>query len=123
LSILVEETLVRPNERGIPERNLDALIDAKVNQRIATLLMELAQRLGADPDRYREQQQWYDTDPAYKLLGFGTAKSLRELVSSGDLRLGKEVRNRQKKGAKIPRYQFHVEKCQQRLTELPERRK
>lgn len=111
------------SDRLIPESQIEALIEAKVNRRMADLLMELAQQLGANPDHYREQQEWFDTESAYKPLGLKTAKSLRELVITGDLRLGKEVRDRRKKGSKIARYQFHLKRCQQRLAELPEKRK
>lgn len=67
-------------------------------------------------------RQWYDTDPAYQMLGFDDPKQLREAVRSGLLRVGLEVRDRRKPNAKLPRYQFHLEKCQQRLSEKPERR-
>jgi hypothetical protein len=68
-------------------------------------------------------RQWYDTDPAYKMMGLDDAEQLREAVRSGLLRVGHEVRDRRKPKAKLPRYQFHIEKCQQRLSERPERRK
>jgi hypothetical protein len=68
-------------------------------------------------------RQWYDTDPAYQMLGFDHPKQLREAVSSGLLRIGHEVRDRRKPNGKLPRYQFHLEKCQKRLSERPERRK
>ena len=65
-------------------------------------------------------RQWYDTDPAYQMLGFDHPNQLREAVRGGLLRLGHEVRDRRKPNAKIARYQFHLEKCQKRLSEKPE---
>jgi len=68
-------------------------------------------------------RQWYDTDPAYQMLGFDHPKQLREAVTSGLLRIGHEVRDRRKPNGKLPRYQFHLDKCQQRLSVRPEKRK
>ncbi len=68
-------------------------------------------------------RQWFDTDPAYQLLGLKDAEQLREAVRSGLLRVGHEVRDRRKPQARLPRYQFHIDKCQQRLSARPERRR
>lgn len=83
----------------------------------------LAEMLGLNmPEQPTPLRQWYDTDPAYHLLGLDDAEQLREAVRSGLLRLGNEVRDRRKPKGKLPRYQFHIEKCQKRLSEKPERR-
>ena len=83
----------------------------------------LAEMLGmAIQPQISPLRQWYDTDPAYQLLGLDEAEQLREAVRSGLLRVGHEVRDRRKPQAKLPRYQFHIEKCQQRLAERPEQR-
>ncbi|NJL21201.1 MAG: hypothetical protein HC895_10875 [Leptolyngbyaceae cyanobacterium SM1_3_5] len=86
----------------------------------------LAEMLGLDapaPASVSPLRQWYDTDPAYTPLGLNDPEQLREAVRSGLLRVGHEVRDRRKPKAKLPRYQFHIEKCQQRLSERPERRR
>jgi hypothetical protein len=83
----------------------------------------LAEMLGIPPTTpAHSTRQWYDTDPAYHLLGLDDPEQLRDGVRSGLFRLGHEVRDRRKPQAKLPRYQFHIEKCQQRLAERPERR-
>lgn len=82
----------------------------------------LAEMLGVSLEQ-QTNRQWYDTDPAYSLLGLGSAKNLRKMVHSGFLRIGKEVRDiRLHSSSDRPRYQFHIEKCEVRLAELPERR-
>ncbi|PSB15975.1 hypothetical protein C7B61_00960 [filamentous cyanobacterium CCP1] len=99
-------------ERFIPENEL--------KQAVREVLAEM---LGLDAiSQASALRQWYDTDPAYQLLGLDDAEQLREAVRSQLLRLGHEVRDRRKPNAKLPRYQFHIEKCQKRLSERPERR-
>ncbi|NJO73290.1 MAG: hypothetical protein HC833_05675 [Leptolyngbyaceae cyanobacterium RM1_406_9] len=83
----------------------------------------LAEMLGLEFQiQAHTNRQWYDTDPAYQLLGLDDPEQLREAVRSGLLRVGHEVRDRRKPQAKLPRYQFHIENCQKRLSERPERR-
>lgn len=67
------------------------------------------------------KNQWYDTDPAYTLLGL-SAKRLRIMVRDGTLRLGTEVRDIRLRASTKPHYQFNIEKCNSRLLELPEKR-
>ncbi len=99
-------------EKLIPENQL--------KQAVREVLIEM---LGLSaPTLTPSTRQWYDTDPAYQLLGLNDAEQLREAVRSGLLRIGHEVRDRRKPQAKLPRYQFHIEKCQKRLSERPERR-
>ncbi|MBD2019218.1 hypothetical protein H6F43_03350 [Leptolyngbya sp. FACHB-36] len=98
----------------------DRLIpESQLKQAVRDILTEM---LGLPPAQASTTRQWYDTDPAYHLLGLDDPEQLREAVRSGLLRVGHEVRDRRKPSAKLPRYQFHIEKCQQRLSERPERR-
>lgn len=69
------------------------------------------------------KQQWYDTDPAYLLLGLDSAERLRIMVRDGTLRLGIEVRDIRLQDAIKPHYQFHISKCEARFLEPPEKRK
>jgi len=52
-----------------------------------------------------------------------SSASLREMVRSLLLQVGKEVRDRRKPQARKPRYQFHIENCQKWLSELSEKRR
>ncbi len=84
----------------------------------------LAEMLGVGIENsVAASRQWYDTSSAYSLLGLDDAEQLRDAVRSGLLRVGQEVRDRRKPQGKLPRYQFHIEKCQKRLSEKPERRR
>ncbi len=87
----------------------------------ATVREVLAEMLGVQPQP-QSQRQWFDSDPTYKLLDLDAAEQLREMVRSGLLRVGFEVRDRRKPQAKLPRYQFHLDKCRARLNQLPEKR-
>jgi hypothetical protein len=88
------------SERLIPESQL--------KQAVREVLSEML-GLGTPLPQASPLRQWYDTDPAYTLLGFDEAEQLREAVRSGLLRIGYEVRDRRKPQAKLPRYQFHIE--------------
>lgn len=80
----------------------------------------LSEMLGV---QVREQeQQWYDTAEAYKLLDLKSAKQLREMIRSGLLRIGYEVRDRRTPGSQLARYQIHIQKSRERLQKPPEKR-
>ena len=106
---------------GTSEGTPDSLIPkSQLKQAVREILAEM---LGVQVVQSGSQRQWYDTDPAYELLDLDEPEQLREAVRSGLLRIGYEVRDRRKPRAKLPRYQFHIERCQQRLLEKPEKRK
>lgn len=81
----------------------------------------LAEMLGVQSTP-RPQCQWQDTDPAFELLGLNSAEQLRNMVRDGLLRIGDEVRDVRSPSSQIPRYQFHVERCETRLNLPPEKR-
>ena len=99
-----------PPEKLIPESQLKLAIREI-----------LAEMLGI-PLSGQMTRQWRDTDPAFAYLGLDSAEQLREMVRSGLLRVGSEVRDIRASGSEKPRYQFHLSKCEARLCELPERR-
>jgi hypothetical protein len=101
-------------ERLIPESQLKAIVEDIVKQ-------TLAQMLGVNATA-QSQKQWYDTELAYLPLGLNSAEQLREMVRNGLLRIGYEVRDVRSPSSQIPRYQFHIEKCEARLNAPPEKR-
>ncbi|BBD69555.1 hypothetical protein NIES4072_31120 [Nostoc commune NIES-4072] len=101
-------------ERLIPESQLKAIVEDMVKD---TLAQMLGVNATAQPSR-----QWYDTDPAYSLLGLNSDEQLRVMVRDGTLRLGYEVRDVRSPNSQTPRYQFHLEKCEARLSLPPEKR-
>ncbi|NDJ20925.1 hypothetical protein GS682_04555 [Nostoc sp. B(2019)] len=101
------ESLLR-SERLIPESQLREAVQAV-----------LAEMLGVTTV---PQRQWYDTNPAYVHLDLDSAEQLREMVRNGTLRIGHEVRDMRSPSSQIPRYQFHIEKCEARLSQPPEQR-
>ena len=68
-------------------------------------------------------KQWYDIAEAYKLLDLKSAKQLREMIRSGLLRVGYEVRDRRSPDSQIARYQVHIQKTMERLQKPPEKRR
>ena len=81
----------------------------------------LAEMLGVQhQDRIR---QWYDIIEAYSLLDLKSAKQLREMIRSGLLRIGHEVRDRRSPGSRIARYQVHIQRSLERLQKPPEKRR
>ena len=101
-------------ERLIPESQIEALVEKLVKEK-------LAEMLGVNTTSL-PQRQWYDTDIAYSRLGLDSAKKLREMVKSGILRVGHEVRDVSSTDSRLPRYQFHIEKCGARLLQPPGKR-
>ncbi|MEH1808529.1 hypothetical protein [Nostoc sp.] len=98
-------------ERLIPESQLrDAIKEI------------LAEMLGVNATAAQPNRQWYDTENAYFPLGLNSAEQLREMVRSGLLRIGIEVRDVRSPNSQLPRYQFHIEKCEARLSMPPEKR-
>ena len=102
------------SERLIPESQLKAIVEGMVKD-------TLAQMLGVNATA-QTNRQWYDTEQAYLLLGLNLADHLRDMVRSGLLRIGHEVRDVRSPSSQIPRYQFHIEKCEARLSLPPEKR-
>ncbi len=101
-------------QRFISESQLDQVVEEKVKK----ILAEMLGLQAATANR-----QWYDTDPAYSLLGLDSAEQLKKKVRSGILRVGHEVRDVRSPKSQVPRYQFHLEKCEARLNLPPEKRR
>lgn len=74
------------------------------------------------PPQPIDRREWYDTTDAYSLIGLNTSAQLRKLTTDGTFRIGIEVRDRRLNNREKPRYQFHIERCKQRLETLPAKR-
>ncbi|KYC42045.1 hypothetical protein WA1_18765 [Scytonema hofmannii PCC 7110] len=77
----------------------------------------LVEQLNETKPSTNQSRQWYNTDPAWRLLGLNSADQLRRLRRSGLLRCGIEYRVVESE------FQFHLSNCESRLSESPERRK
>lgn len=102
-------------EKLIPESQLKAIVEGIVKETLAQMLGVAATNTAT--------RLWYDTDPAYSLLGLDSAEQLRVMVRDETLRVGIEVRDVRSHNSQIPRYQFHVEKCEERLLTPPTKRR
>ncbi|MBN3993907.1 MAG: hypothetical protein HWQ36_26335 [Nostoc sp. NMS2] len=103
-------------------KNTERLIpESQLREAVKEILSEM---LGVNTT-LQPQREWYDTDPAYSMLGLDSPKHLRKMVTLGILRVGKdeEVRDLRSPGARLPRYQFHITKCLARLSLPPAKRK
>jgi hypothetical protein len=56
-------------------------------------------------------------------LDLKSAKQLREMIRSGMLRIGQEVRDCRSPSSRLPRYQVHVQRSLERLQKPPEKRR
>lgn len=90
---------------------------------LKTLIKEAVREVLEESEKLHTQREWYGTNSAYKLLGLDNPEELRVMVRDGRLRVGHEVRDKRSPNSQIPRYQFHLAKCQERLLIPPERRK
>ncbi|MGG6269029.1 hypothetical protein ACQ4M3_34340 [Leptolyngbya sp. AN03gr2] len=102
---------MHPNERLIPESQLEAVVEEKVKQ-------ILAEMLGVTQQRSR--QEWFETNDAWSLLDLKNAEDLRRKRRNGFFKLGYHYRKgNEDPGATMPRWEFHVPRCQERLAEDP----
>jgi hypothetical protein len=81
----------------------------------------LAEILGVQSQE--QTKQWYDIAEAYIFLDLKSAKQLREMIRSGLLRIGYEVRDRRSPNSQVARYQVHIQKSLERLQKPPEKRR
>jgi hypothetical protein len=69
------------------------------------------------------QGGWVALKDAVLPLGYPSYKALHKDVCAGVFRVGKEVRDRRKPGAKQARLQINIEAAQRRLGEAPANRR
>jgi hypothetical protein len=81
----------------------------------------LAEMLGMSGQQ--NQAGWVSLKDAVSPLGYPTYKALHKDLSAGVFRIGKEVRDRRKPGAKVARLQINIEAAQRRLGEDPANRR
>jgi hypothetical protein len=82
----------------------------------------LAEMLGMSDTH--TQAGWVSLKDAVSPLGYPSYKALhKDVCADGVFRLGKEVRDRRKPGAKLARLQINIELAQRRLGENPANRR
>lgn len=89
----------------------------------AAIRQILAEMLLGNQPAAPDNRRHYPTAAAWQKLGFDNQKQLYAAVESGILRLGHEVEDRRKPTGKKARYYFDLERCKQRLSLPPEKRK
>ncbi|NJR49840.1 MAG: hypothetical protein HC780_10015 [Leptolyngbyaceae cyanobacterium CSU_1_3] len=66
------------------------------------------------------RQEWFETNDAWSLLDLKNAEDLRRKRRNGFFKLGYHYRKgNEDPGATMPRWEFHVPRCQERLAEDP----
>jgi predicted DNA-binding transcriptional regulator len=108
--VIFKETIQVSNDTLIPK--------SQIHEAVREALVEI---LGIQAQE--RTKQWYDVNEAYKLLDLKSAKKLREMIRSGLLRIGYEVRDCRSPNSQLPRYQVHIEKSLERLQKPPEKRR
>jgi hypothetical protein len=75
----------------------------------------MAEMLGISTGQ--QQTGWVALKDAVIPLGYPSYKAIHKDIASGMFRMGQEIRDRRKPGAKLARLQINLEKAQKRLTE------
>lgn len=115
-------------QQYIPLSQLEAVVDAMVEKKMREKFGAIASLLGENPpENSPKTTEWLNPQDASKLLG-RSVRYLSKMVDEGILRLQAknvrlpEVRDVRLPGSARPSYQYHVERCQKRLTVPPEER-
>lgn len=97
--------------------------------KVIEALITATQQLGRTVDLLAAELQseqttghslWVETEEAWKLLDQKSAEALRRKVRSRFFELGHHYRkSNNNPNAAMPRYQFHIQRCQERLAEPP----
>jgi hypothetical protein len=82
----------------------------------------LAEMLGVSAGE-NQAAGWVSLKDAVAPLGYPSYKALHKDVAAGIFRMGKELRDRRKPGAKVARLQINLERAQKRLMEDPANRR
>jgi hypothetical protein len=129
-SSTVEEAFPLPLDRGeivtIPRLELDELINRAASNAAEKAVSEAVEQfqslfietMGKETGKGKK---WLNTAAAAALLG-KRPDQLREMVSDGRLRLGREVRDDRPKSSIRSVYVFHIPNCEQRLLTSPKER-
>jgi hypothetical protein len=79
--------------------------------------------LGSTAGESSKSDQWVPLRDAVKPLGYPSYQALHKDVRAGVFRMGKEIRDRRKPGAKTARLQINIQRAQKRLLEDPANRR
>jgi hypothetical protein len=94
----------------------------QIKQIVTEVLAELlAQTLAKTTEK--QSERWIALDKAWEELGYPSYSALYKDVNAGVFRVGKELRDRRKPGAKIARYQINIAVANKRLMEDPSKRR
>ena len=92
-------------------------LKAMLREVLPEVLIEMLQLTPAEPSR------WQDLKAAWQPLGYPSYNALYKDVQRGLFRLGKELCDRRKPGAKIARLQIDITAARKRLQEDPSKRR
>jgi hypothetical protein len=102
---------------------MQQITTADIKQAVREVLIEMGYTTPVKPTSIKTTpRDWHDTTTAFGLIGLDTSEQLRKLVRDETLRIGIEVRDRRLNNREKPRYQFHIEKCKERLAKHPSQR-
>lgn len=102
---------MKPRERYIPESQLEEIVEAKVKKILASML---------GITQHNARKEWYETNEAWHLLDLKSAEDLRRKRRNGFFKQGYHYRKgNEDPGATMPRWEFHVPRCKERLSENP----
>jgi hypothetical protein len=89
-----------------------------INDDIRAIVREEIQRIfSAVVSEPTTPDRWVALKAAVEPLGYPSYAAIHKDVQAGVFRMGKEIRDRRKPGAKIARLQINVQRAQKRLLE------
>ena len=90
---------------------------------IRAIVREELRRIFAGPTEPATPDRWVSLKDAVEPLGYPSYSAVHKDVQAGLFRMGKEVRDRRKAGAKIAKLQINLQRAQKRLLEDPANRR
>lgn len=95
-----------------------------INDDIRAIVREEIQRIfSAVASEPTTPDRWVSLKDAVETLGYPSYSAIHKDVQAGVFRMGKEIRDRRKPGAKIAKLQINVQRAQKRLLEDPANRR
>jgi hypothetical protein len=94
-----------------------------LHDEVRAIVREELQRIFAGSTEAATPDRWVNLTDAVEPLGYPSYGALHKDVRAGVFRMGKEIRDRRKPGAKMAKLQINVQRAQKRLLEDPATRR
>jgi hypothetical protein len=126
--LLSQNTIIRRNKMPFEEEPItqNAQFKKAVRESVAEILQEFSATLsGIKPEKpIARKREWYNAEVASQLLDLDSPEKLHKKRRNGFFKQGVHYRNNNDSpNAKIPRWQYHVERCREALGKDPAKKR